>query len=52
MDFIMGFPKIDGFESIMVVVDKFSKYRTFIPATKECPIEEVARLFLKHMVKY
>ena len=52
MDFIMVFPKTDGFRSIMVVVDMFSKYGTFIPTTKECPIEEVARLFLKHVVKY
>ena len=52
MDFIIYFPKTDGFGSIMVVVDKFSKYGTFIPTTKECPIEEVARLFLKYMVKY
>ena len=35
MDFIMGFPKTNGFGSIMVVVDRFSKYGTFIPTTKE-----------------
>ena len=52
MDFIMSFPKTDGFESIMVVVDRFSKYETFIPAIKECPTKEAARLFLKHVVKY
>ena len=52
MDSIMSFPKIDGFRSIMVAVDRFSKYGIFIPATKECPIEEAARLFLKHVVKY
>ena len=52
MDFIVGLPKADGFGSIMVVVDRFSKYTTFIPATKECPVEEAARLFLKNVVKY
>ena len=52
MDFIMGFPKIDGFWSIMVVVDRFFKYGTFIPAIKECPAKEVVRLFFKHVVKY
>ena len=52
MNFIMGFSKTDGFRSIMIVVDMFSKYGTFIPATKECPIEEADRLFLKHVVKY
>ncbi|WRX28628.1 Chromo domain - like 5 [Theobroma cacao] len=44
MDFIMGLPKVDGFGSIMVVVDKFSKYATFISAAKECPTKEAARL--------
>ncbi|KAG8497206.1 hypothetical protein CXB51_008456 [Gossypium anomalum] len=32
--------KSDGFASILVVVDMFSKYATFIPATKECHAEE------------
>ncbi|TXG60985.1 hypothetical protein EZV62_012348 [Acer yangbiense] len=35
--------------SIMVVVDRFSKYATFIPALKDCTVEEAAHLFLKHM---
>ncbi|KAK9004982.1 hypothetical protein V6N11_042432 [Hibiscus sabdariffa] len=52
MDFIVGLPNTDGFASIIVVVDRFSKYATFIPASKECPAEETARLFLKHVVKY
>ena len=52
MDFIIGLPKVDRFESVIVVVDRFSKYETFIPVTKECPAEEAARLFLKNMVKY
>ncbi|KAL4302946.1 hypothetical protein GQ457_10G011940 [Hibiscus cannabinus] len=52
MDFIVGLPNTDGFASIIVVVDRFSKYATFIPASKECPAEEAARLFLKHVVKY
>ncbi|KAL4366472.1 hypothetical protein GQ457_05G021340 [Hibiscus cannabinus] len=52
MEFIIGLPKVDDFSSIMVVVDRFSKYATFIPASKVCPAEEAARLFLKHVVKY
>ncbi|XP_012437323.1 uncharacterized protein LOC105763601 [Gossypium raimondii] len=52
MDFIIGLPKSNGFGSILVVVDRFSKYATFIPVTKECPAEEAARLFLRHVVKY
>ncbi|KAE8732402.1 hypothetical protein F3Y22_tig00002193pilonHSYRG00042 [Hibiscus syriacus] len=52
MDFIIGLPKTDGLSSIMVVVDRFSKYATFIPASKVCSTVEAARLFLKHVVKY
>lgn len=31
MDFIVNLSKIDGFEYIIVVVDRFSTYATFIP---------------------
>ncbi|KAE8674455.1 cytochrome P450 78A7-like [Hibiscus syriacus] len=34
------------------LVCQFSKYVTFIPASKVCPAVEAARLFLKHVVKY
>ncbi|KAL4379296.1 hypothetical protein GQ457_02G038830 [Hibiscus cannabinus] len=52
LDFIIGLPNTDNCFSIMVVVDRFSKYATFIPASKVCHAEEAARLFLKHVVKY
>ena len=52
MDFINGFPKVEGFGSILVVVDRFSKYVVFIPAPSECPIEEAARIFFNNVVKY
>ncbi|RVX03567.1 hypothetical protein CK203_027943 [Vitis vinifera] len=39
-------------DSIIVVVDRFSKYATFIAAPTDCTAEETARLFLKHVVKY
>ncbi|KAL4376298.1 hypothetical protein GQ457_02G009360 [Hibiscus cannabinus] len=52
LDFIIGLPNTDNCSSIMVVVDRFSKYATFIPASKVCPAEEAARLFLKHVVKF
>lgn len=52
MDFITGLPEADGFATIIVIVDRFSKYSTFIPATKHCPAEETAKLFMKHFVKY
>ncbi|CAH9148077.1 unnamed protein product [Cuscuta epithymum] len=52
MDFISALPKSDGFGSIMVVIDRFSKYGTFIPCTKDCTAEEAARGFFKNVVKY
>ncbi|KAE8696991.1 cytochrome P450 78A7-like [Hibiscus syriacus] len=52
MDFIVGLPVTDGFSSIMVVIDRFSTYGTFIPASKVCPAGEATRLFLKHVVEY
>ena len=52
MDFITCLPKFEGKGTIIVVVDRFSKYATFILATKDCNVEETARLFLAHVVKY
>ena len=52
MDFISGFPKVDGKSSIMVVVDRFSKYSVFIAAPVLCSSEVAAELFYKHVVKY
>ena len=52
MDFIIGLPKSEDNNSIIVVVDRFSKYATFIVAPTDCTTEETTRLFLKHVVKY
>ncbi|KAI5343301.1 hypothetical protein L3X38_011177 [Prunus dulcis] len=52
MDFIVSLPKSKGSGLILVVVDRFTKYATFIPAPVDCNTEEAARLFLKHVVKY
>ncbi|GKV19476.1 hypothetical protein SLEP1_g29735 [Rubroshorea leprosula] len=52
MDFISSLPQSEGCGSILVVVDRFSKYGTFIPAPRDCKAEEAARLFFKHVVKY
>lgn len=39
------------FGGIMVVVDHFSKYVTFIPNALDCKVDETARIFFKNMVK-
>ncbi|CAM8878010.1 unnamed protein product [Rhodiola kirilowii] len=51
MDFITSLPKSEGFGSIIVVIDRFSKYVTFVAASSECSAEETARLFLANVVK-
>ena len=52
MGFITCLPKSEGFATIVVVVDRFSKYVTFIPTPKECSAEDTTKLFFKHVVKY
>ena len=52
MEFIIGLPKSEDSGSIIVVVDRFSKYATIIAAPTNCTAEEMVRLFLKHVVKY
>ncbi|TYK22323.1 uncharacterized protein E5676_scaffold1428G00330 [Cucumis melo var. makuwa] len=51
MDFITYLPKVGDFEGILVIIDRFSKYATFIPTTKQCSAEMIAQLFFKHVVK-
>ncbi|KAK9732445.1 hypothetical protein RND81_04G000900 [Saponaria officinalis] len=52
MDFINGLPKVGELSAIMVIVDRFSKYATFIAMPKACGAEETAVLFFRHVVKY
>lgn len=37
---------------IRVVVNKFSKYASFMPAIAGCTAKEAAKLFLTNVVKY
>ncbi|TYK27740.1 reverse transcriptase [Cucumis melo var. makuwa] len=39
MDFFTHLPKVSNFEAILVIIDQFSKYATFIPTTKLCSAE-------------
>ncbi|KAL0455584.1 UNVERIFIED_CONTAM: Transposon Tf2-11 polyprotein [Sesamum latifolium] len=52
MDYISGLPKVGDLGSIIVVVDRLSKYATFIAAPKHVTVEGTAHLFFKHIVKY
>ncbi|GMP97113.1 hypothetical protein CsSME_00045491 [Camellia sinensis var. sinensis] len=52
LDFITGLPKVGDIGTILNIVDRFSKYATFIAAPKYVSAEETAQLFFKHIVKY
>ncbi|KAK2979456.1 hypothetical protein RJ640_015085 [Escallonia rubra] len=52
LDFITGLPKVGDLGTILVVVDRFSKYASFIATPKYCSAEDTAQLFLKYVVKY
>ena len=52
MDFISGFPKVDGKKSVFVMVDRYSKYVMFMATPHACPTNVAAELFYKNVVKY
>ena len=52
MDFISEFPKVDDFGSVLVEVDRISKYVVFVPSPSECLIEEAERIFFSNVVKH
>lgn len=50
MDLIERLPTTpDGFDSILVVVDRLTKMAKFIPTTTSLTAEELARLYLRHV---
>lgn len=51
MDFIVNLSNVDGFISIILVVDQFSKYVTFISASHAVSTNQTAGLFFKNVVK-
>jgi hypothetical protein len=49
MDFVEGLPKSGVYDTIMVVVDKFSKFAKFIPLTHPFTAYTVALAFIQHV---
>lgn len=49
MDFIPELPSSNGFDNILVIIDKLTKYGIFIPTTTNVDAVETARLFFKHV---
>ena len=51
MDSIEGLPKSEGWDCIMVIMDKFTKYAHFIGLTPPYTTQEIAKVFLDQVVK-
>lgn len=52
MDFVSSYPKVKGMSSILVVVNRFSKYAVFSASPHTCSAEIAADLFFKKVVKH
>jgi len=51
MDFIPDLPKSDGYDTILVVIDRLTKMSHFIPCSKNFDARQFANLFMKEIVR-
>jgi len=51
MDFIEGLPKSGGYDVILVIVDKFTKYGHFVPLAHPYTALQVAQLYFHNIYK-
>lgn len=51
LDFIVKLPLSDGFDSVLVVIDRMTKMGHFIPCNEACNAKEVATLVRKNIFK-
>ena len=50
MDFIPELPECEGYDNVLVIVDKLIKYAIFIPPTTAITERETAELFFQHVI--
>lgn len=51
MDFIDGLPKSSGKDSILVVIDRYTKYAHFFTLTYPYSASQIAQVFLDNICK-
>src|SRR5271170_5341260 len=51
MDFIVELPPSEGYDAIVVCVDRFTKMAHFIPTTSDVSVEHTAQLYYWHVWK-
>ena len=51
MDFVEGLPKSEGYDTIMVVVDRLTKFAHFVPLRHPFTVAKVARAFWESIIK-
>lgn len=49
MDIVTGLPISEGFDAILVVMDRLTKMRHLIPCIETATAPDVARLHLNHV---
>jgi hypothetical protein len=50
-DMIVGLPRDEGKDAILVIIDSFSKYSIMVPCSSKVMAKDIANLFLEHVWK-